>query len=707
MMFVGWDLRVDAQTSKPKLSFKAETYSTNFDTGETSAEGDVKVLIGEQEILSQKVKMNNRTGKVIAQGDVIFKKGSLQIKSQNAEFDMDTGYGTFHEAVLTVENEFYLEARKLTRSAEKTYLAVQGKLTSCQDCPKAWSFVGANIEIELEAFARVHHGFAQILDKPIFYFPFFMFPIKTVRQSGFLFPRVSYSPELGMRFRQPYFYAPSKEWDLTGDYRFMTNGGHGMGLSFRSALGERSYFNAQTSYARNLSVPEVPTHRGALNTESYFQISPNTTMRILGEVSSDARYNRHFEDEFKFNERPSLVSGISFTFQGDNQWLGVGSEFHQDNIPRSIPLEPSIHKLPQVSYYVPSFDVFGFGRSSLEFESLNFWRDGAGIDPGSEWIREGQRHSLVSSWNFPLKFGSWIQYKFQIEGRGDAYRFYQVPSAEARTSAYRIRTQMEQEINTEMFRVFYINDNRPMKAIKHSWIPLLRWSYSPPDAKTDHLFFKQEQAPRFDLFDPNSPEVSFSQLGLLPEEKKFRNHHLFTVGLQTRLVGRYGDEYKVYKEHFAAQIEQDLSLSQDRIPRPAKITSSLSYDNITVSTKINLYLYGEQRGEGYFENTLEYKYGLMTTSLGQTILPGREIYFGDLGFAGWGYWSAGIRGYFDGLEKTFYGRALIVSYKNDSRCWNASVTVREEYNSRTGKNSFGIYPSLQVYFDEEGKKLGN
>jgi lipopolysaccharide assembly outer membrane protein LptD (OstA) len=697
-----------AQTSRvsSRVDFKADTYKSNLDTGETEASGNVKIQIGVQTIFCDVVRMNNKTGLAKASGNVRYLKEKLTIKSDKADFDMTTGYGVFYDAILTVENEFYLEARTLKRTEDRTYLALHGKMSSCLDCPKSWSFVGASIEIELENFAKINHGFAQILDFPIFYFPYFLFPIKTVRQTGLLVPKFSFRSELGFTIKQPYFWAPAPNWDITTDYRYMSEGGHGGGVDFRLTSGDRSFYEIKSSYARNLGVLQVPQNRGAFVVAAKEQITPQWTARLGSEISSDTRYSRHFKDEFLYADRPTLETKPQINWQNENQWFETSMSLHLDNLPRDSERENAIHQVPAISYVVPSLSVWNTLRSTVEVDSVKFLRKGLGYDAGTQWIREGERHSLVARWNLPVDLGSWLQYHFKAETRGDAYRFSDILPTD-RNSAFRVRNQMEQEINTEIYKVYSVNNDSTLKAIKHSWIPLVRWSYSPPDAKTDHRFFAADNSPRFDLFDPNSPEISTSALGLLPEEKRFRSHHLLTLGLLTRVVGRYGETHKRYEEFFSASLEQDFSIKNDELDRPAKISANLTLDNLVLSTSINLQLFGDNRGQGYFVNNLKYSKWLLVFDLGQTILPDREIYSTKVLLNKWGPWSFSVAGNYDGLTRTLYSRSLALAYESPSKCWSTEIAFLEEWNTKASRYTWGVIPTIQIFFDRSGRSIGN
>jgi len=66
----------------------------------------------------------------------------------------------------------------------------------------------------------------------VLYFPYLIFPVKTTRQSGVLFPYLGYSSDkLGFDVEVPVFWAISDSTDATFYQRYMTRGGTNRGRS--------------------------------------------------------------------------------------------------------------------------------------------------------------------------------------------------------------------------------------------------------------------------------------------------------------------------------------------------------------------------------------------------------------------------------------------------------------------------------------------
>ena len=106
-----------------------------------------------------------------------------------------------------------------TISEEKT-IVEKGVFTSCKmrkdkKCP--WSIRAEKIEHDNpKKTIYYHNAVMKIYDFPVFYFPKFFHPDPTVkRQSGFLMPRFTDNSMVGFGTAVPYFWAMSKDRDMT------------------------------------------------------------------------------------------------------------------------------------------------------------------------------------------------------------------------------------------------------------------------------------------------------------------------------------------------------------------------------------------------------------------------------------------------------------------------------------------------------------
>src|SRR5256885_16854773 len=83
-------------------------------------------------------------------------------------------------------------------------LVANGVFTTCQcgglEAP-SWSIAGRRTDITLQGKGIVRHMTFLVKDVPVFYFPYFVFPANTPRETGFLNPRPGPPNRAGLRDR--------------------------------------------------------------------------------------------------------------------------------------------------------------------------------------------------------------------------------------------------------------------------------------------------------------------------------------------------------------------------------------------------------------------------------------------------------------------------------------------------------------------------
>jgi hypothetical protein len=263
-------------------------------------------------------------------------------------------------------------------------------------------------------------------------------------------------------------------------------------------------------------------------------------------------------------------------------------------------------------------------------------------------------------------------------------------------SAARGRFFFNQQLETEIWNVYQRPQNKEMKAFKHSIIPSLRWSYSPRDALSQHEFFHQKDAPRFDLFDHDSPDAAKVSLGTLSEEQRLGYHHLLTAGFGTRIVGRYGeDNNRRYEEHFGANISQDYDLIQKNLGR---LLMSLfgAYSTWSFRTDLSMNVH---TWKSDVRNEIAYTLPRFKLFAFQNIRRENKNYGGGGYLKAIGPWSFSTDMIYDVLTKHKQEENYLISYESPSKCWLFDFGI----NKVASKNA-SFYPNFRISYQEQVKK---
>ena len=91
-----------------------------------------------------------------------------------------------------------------------------------------------------EGYGKIKNAALRVRETPFFFIPYFIFPAKNQRQTGFLPPGLGYSSRNGAEIEVPFFWAISDQADATFYERFMSERGFMQGLEARYVAEEDS-----------------------------------------------------------------------------------------------------------------------------------------------------------------------------------------------------------------------------------------------------------------------------------------------------------------------------------------------------------------------------------------------------------------------------------------------------------------------------------
>ncbi|MEJ6069059.1 LPS-assembly protein LptD, partial [Psychrobacter sp. 16-Bac2893] len=247
-------------------------YYDNVDYAELS--GNVIIDQGTQHIEAEKIVLDLSNGVAAAQGKVMFTdqatgnvsvnraqdriqqngktsltdkatQGGLIGVADNLNYNTETGQSTAtNVAFASVELQAHGYAKLLNRPNESQYELDEVMYSTCPPTNRKWQFDAKSIDLDTETGrGEAYNTTFRIADVPVFYLPYFNFPIDSRRGSGFLLPNASISSENGLEIDVPYYFNLAPNYDatlsthiyttrnpmLSGEFRYLTeNYGEGI-----------------------------------------------------------------------------------------------------------------------------------------------------------------------------------------------------------------------------------------------------------------------------------------------------------------------------------------------------------------------------------------------------------------------------------------------------------------------------------------------
>ncbi|HEX2967202.1 MAG TPA: LPS assembly protein LptD [Syntrophorhabdaceae bacterium] len=216
------------------VNITAESIEHNRANNTFTASGNVELTEGTRSLTADYVFYNENTKDVLAKGNVVFIEGEDRVECDQLTYNLDTKQGTLENArIYMKQDNFYVTGEEMNKVGESRYRMTRGEFTTCGWDKPAWKFTATDVDITVEGYAKAKSARFHILDVPVFYFPWAIFPAKTERQSGFLIPKITLSSDNGVMLNNAYFWAISKDKDATFFVNYMQERGVNLGTEFR------------------------------------------------------------------------------------------------------------------------------------------------------------------------------------------------------------------------------------------------------------------------------------------------------------------------------------------------------------------------------------------------------------------------------------------------------------------------------------------
>jgi len=223
------------KAQKGPIRIEADRLTYDQDSDTYRAEGGVVITFTGGFLKADSVTMNRTTNDAWAHGHAFLSSDGDTLEGDIIELNLETKKGTVRDGrMFFVKNHLYVTGSEIEKSGEATYRVKDATATTCDGPLADWRFTGKEGDVTVDGYGTLKNGSFQIRDTPVVWIPWAMFPAKTTRQTGFMFPYVGYSEDkLGFDVEIPFYWAISPSTDATLYSRYMDKRGLKEGAEFR------------------------------------------------------------------------------------------------------------------------------------------------------------------------------------------------------------------------------------------------------------------------------------------------------------------------------------------------------------------------------------------------------------------------------------------------------------------------------------------
>jgi LPS-assembly protein len=229
-------------------SFELTADSVEFEQGRSLyiARGNVRITSKDTELTADWMVFNNEIGRGAATGNIVFTNSGNVLRARFIEFNIDTQRGILFGAAFDSEqDQFRMQGAEIVKHSDDTYSFERGTFTTCE-CPDPrdrdpWTIQAGSAELEVDGYATARNTSFEILGVPVVWLPWMIYPLKTERESGLLFPVFGYSGRNGAELGLPVFWAAHESVNVTATPGWMSERGATADLGVEYVFGERSW----------------------------------------------------------------------------------------------------------------------------------------------------------------------------------------------------------------------------------------------------------------------------------------------------------------------------------------------------------------------------------------------------------------------------------------------------------------------------------
>jgi LPS-assembly protein len=562
----------DTQADGRGIDVTADKLSAESGGSKIEATGNVEIKRQQTTLKADEVRVDRQTQEVEAKGKVSLDDPEWQVKSADAvQMNLEKETGEIQNGEIFIEQgRVSVTGRRFQKFEGQTYHIDNGFFTTClcESGPVPWRFSADEIDLTRDGTGIIRNGYFYVFDVPVLYLPYGFFPLRTERESGFLFPKIGSSTKDGFRYQQPFFWAPSKSTDATVAFDVETKTRIGLLGEFRTIFNREADFQLHNSYFneswrkdrsvvdQTIADTKIPISRwSVLGTHRYPTASDWLTYSDVA-AYSDTLFTRELVERFdlpRIQELDWVMSRYgrsrfgAFRSWGDT-YFNAQSSFYQDFVQSA---KTTLQTTPELSFWGRRF-LDGF---PLEFRwnaaAVNYWRRAGG---GGDGLRLDLRPEFV----VPFRMSNYFFGSASVAPRETVYHLYQTVQPGDRNISREL-VEIRYNIATSLSRIFAAS-GLGLNGVKHVVEPEL-----------SYLFV---------------PGVNQSKIPLMDNVDRVNRRNVFTFALTNRIWGKFANPLAGSPSEKDVELLRPLGFSG--VQDLGSLRLALSYDFYKANANKNL-----------------------------------------------------------------------------------------------------------------------
>ncbi|MBN2492945.1 MAG: LPS-assembly protein LptD [Deltaproteobacteria bacterium] len=378
-------LRGGVRIAGSSLELRADWMEIHTDTRRVVLAGGVRLVEGERVVLCERLELDRRDA------TAVLSRATLLVK-QGAGFPAlgrcRTASGLLREGI----NALRFDGQRWVKRRGR-YTIEQARFTPCDCGPDeapSWELRASEADVVPGERAWLSWPVLAVKGLPVMALPVAYLPLRD-RQTGLLFPQLSYSGRDGVVLSESLFVTLGDSADATLTADWFQERGFRERLELRATPWRDSWARARAAYIDDAKAGADPLyasrHRASAELDAWADGPGRSSLCAVARLYSDSDLNRDFASEMSGRATELASSSLVLDWRGDDVWIALDAAWHQD-------------------LRLPGVDLFGAASE----EQLARW----GMDPTGDTI---QRLGALSLRIAPVPLFGWPVY-FDLEAEG-------------------------------------------------------------------------------------------------------------------------------------------------------------------------------------------------------------------------------------------------------------------------------------------------
>ena len=367
--------------------------------------GTISIRHEQGAITAENARYDTRTDQAIIDGEMSYESTGLRVSSADATLDVKKGTFELGESGYELDNNEIVSrgrAQRINRNEQGNLRLKDATYTSCPEGDNGWLISADNIKLNPDTGIGTAKDITlRFKDVPVFYAPFFSFPISNQRKTGLLTPRFDQNDKTGLEYRQPFYWNIRPNADATFTVRAMSDRGLQLQTELRH-LNRIGLWTLNHEFIGNDNRYEPGVNRHYTRLRHAGGLSSRWTTSIDWNNVSDKDYFEDLGDTLKIASITHLERRADLTYTAPNYTFRTRLLSYQTVDDTIAPDQRPYQQLPQLTFNYNNSISTGL-TASLDSELVYFNRDnsvnGARLDvkPRLEWSkRRTAWHSTVA-----------------------------------------------------------------------------------------------------------------------------------------------------------------------------------------------------------------------------------------------------------------------------------------------------------------------